>query len=105
MTLTQAQRTQIVDAIDSHIYWQLSEPLYRSSGAVLEPGSDDPDVAAEIVAFEALSDELENAGRVDVQSLAAIAACMSGKEWNAETLNAIAAELRAAGYVVDGIGA
>ncbi len=66
MTLTPAQRDQLVEAIDSHIYWQLSDHLYRANGAVLEPGSDDPDVAAEIIAFEALQDELENAGAVDI---------------------------------------
>jgi hypothetical protein len=66
MTLTQSQRTQIVSAIDSHIYWQLSDEYYRANGAVLEPGSDDRDVAAEIVAFEALQDELNDAGAVDV---------------------------------------
>jgi hypothetical protein len=46
MTLTQAQRMQIAEAIDSHIYWQLSDSHYRANGAVLEPGSDDPAVAA-----------------------------------------------------------
>jgi hypothetical protein len=61
MTLTPAQITQIVEAIDSHIYWQLSDELYRANGAVLEPGSDDPEVAAEIAAFEALQDELNDA--------------------------------------------
>jgi hypothetical protein len=61
MTLTQAQRTQLVDAIDSHIYWQLSDERYRANGAVLEPGSDDPEVAAEILVFEALQDELTDA--------------------------------------------
>ena len=66
MTLTPAQRARIVDAIDSHIYWQLSDGYYRANGAVLEPGSDDPDVAAEIVAFEALQDELNDAGAVDI---------------------------------------
>ena len=55
-----------MEAIDSHIYWQLSDHLYRANGAVLEPGSDDPDVAAEIIALEALQAELENAGTVDV---------------------------------------
>ncbi len=57
---------QIVEAIDSHIYWQLSDDRYRANGAVLEPGSDDPAVAAEIVAFEALQDELSNACVIDV---------------------------------------
>jgi hypothetical protein len=66
MTLTQAQRMQVVEAIDSHIYWQLSDDRYRANGSVIEPGSDDPAVAAEIVAFEALQDELSNAGTIDV---------------------------------------
>jgi hypothetical protein len=34
MTLTQAQRIQIVAAIDSHIYWQLSDERHRANGAV-----------------------------------------------------------------------
>ena len=66
MTLTQAQRIQIVEAIDSHIYWQLSDDRYRANGAVIEPGSDDPAVAAEIVALEALQDELNSAGMIDI---------------------------------------
>lgn len=66
MTLTQAQRMQIAAAIDSHIYWQLSDDRYRANGAVIEPGSDDPAVASEIVAFEALQDELSNAGIIDI---------------------------------------
>ena len=66
MTLTQAQRAQLVEAIDSHIYWQLSDELYRANGAVREPGSDDPEVAAEIAAFDALQNKLSDAGAVDV---------------------------------------
>jgi hypothetical protein len=66
MTLTPAQITQIVEAIDSHIYWQLSDERYRANGAVLEPGSDDPDVAAEIAALETLQDKLNDAGAVKV---------------------------------------
>ena len=67
MTLTQAQRARIVEAIDSHIYWQLSDEFYRANGAVLEPGSDDPDVAAEIIKFEALQAKLEDTGVVEVE--------------------------------------
>jgi hypothetical protein len=66
MTLTPAQITKIVEAIDSHIYGQLSDERYRANGAVLEPESDDPDVAAEIAAFEALQDTLNDAGAVEV---------------------------------------
>ena len=66
MTLTTAQRAQIVAAIDSHIYWQLSDERYRANGAVREPGSEDPEFAAEISAFEALQNELNDAGAVEV---------------------------------------
>jgi len=66
MKLTEAQIGQLVDAIDSHIYWQLSEHVYRANGVVLQPGSDDPDVAKEIVRFEALQDALIAPGAVDI---------------------------------------
>jgi hypothetical protein len=65
MTLTHAQRRQLVEAIDSHIYWQLSDERYRANGAVREPGSDDPEVVAEIVVYQALQDELNAAAAVD----------------------------------------
>ena len=68
MTLTDVQRMQVIEAIDSHIYWQLSDERYRANGAVLEPGSDNPDVVAEIAAFEALQDELNNASVIDGSS-------------------------------------
>jgi hypothetical protein len=32
----------LIDALDSHEYWQLSDPTWRHSGAVILP-SDDPD--------------------------------------------------------------
>lgn len=56
--LTEAERAMLRAAIDSHVYWQLAEPAYRSNGFVLEPGSDDPAVAAEIVAFQLLEERL-----------------------------------------------
>ena len=64
MTLTQAQRLQLVEAFDSHIYWQLSDERYRANGAVLEPGSDDPKVVSEILVYQALQDELNDVGVV-----------------------------------------
>lgn len=48
LTLTDDQAQLLVDALDSHEYWQLSEESYRNSGHVLGPGSDDPDRAAAI---------------------------------------------------------
>jgi hypothetical protein len=64
--LNREQITRLVEAIDSHIYWQLSDERYRANGAVREPGSDDPEAAAEIVACEALQDALNDAGTIDI---------------------------------------
>lgn len=57
----------LVEALDSHIYWQLSEPQYRNSGEVYDKGgpegntkgSDDPQVQGEIEVARALTDRLE----------------------------------------------
>jgi hypothetical protein len=48
----------LLSALDSHVYWQLSDQKYRNSGFVHEPGSDDEDTAAEIVEAVGLSDRL-----------------------------------------------
>ena len=48
----------LVEALDSHVYWQLSDEHYRSNSDVVEPGSDDPDTAAEIEACVELSQRL-----------------------------------------------
>jgi hypothetical protein len=45
-------------ALDSHVYWQLSDPDHRSSGCVRDPGTQDPDDAEEIRAATALLDRL-----------------------------------------------
>lgn len=52
--LTQQEIDLICEALDSHMYWQLSESQYRSSGFVLEPGSDDQEAQREIAACEEL---------------------------------------------------
>jgi hypothetical protein len=49
----------LCEAIDSHIYWQLSDKHYRNDGFVLDPGADDPDNAAAIVAADALLAKLQ----------------------------------------------
>jgi hypothetical protein len=49
----------ICDALDSHIYWQLSDDHYRRDGHVREPGSDDADQAAELQRTEALLRRLQ----------------------------------------------
>jgi hypothetical protein len=51
---------RLAEAVDSHIYWQLSDPLYRRDAYVMEPGSKDPEVAAEIEHMTALMDRLRD---------------------------------------------
>ena len=46
------------EALDSHVYWQLSDEVYRDSGFVSDPGSDEPDKADEIKAANALDRKL-----------------------------------------------
>jgi hypothetical protein len=48
----------LVEALDSHVYWQLSDQHYRNNADVIDPGSDDPEQAAEIEACVELSDRL-----------------------------------------------
>ncbi len=38
--LTAAEAALLAEALDSHEYWQLSDPLWRSSGHVILPGED-----------------------------------------------------------------
>ena len=41
-----ARETEIVlDALDSHAYWTISEEHYRNNGYVIAPGADDPELA------------------------------------------------------------
>ena len=61
MELSPEDLNRIIEALDSHVYWQLSEPHYRSNADVLEPGSDDSEVAAEIEACRELADRMSTA--------------------------------------------
>jgi len=63
VSLTKDELELIVEALDSHTYWQLSEEMYRRDGYVMEPGSDDPEVAAEIKAAEELQTRLKREAR------------------------------------------
>lgn len=56
--LTADELELVIESLDSHRYWQLSDTVYRDSGYVHEPGSDDPENAALITATEALEDRL-----------------------------------------------
>lgn len=58
LELTPEDMDRIIEALDSHIYWQLSDQHYRNNGDVLEPGSDDAEQAAEIEACWDLTERL-----------------------------------------------
>ena len=58
LEISSGDLNRIIEALDSHVYWQLSEQHYRSNADVLEPGSDDPEVAAEIEACRELADRM-----------------------------------------------
>ena len=45
--LTREQLALVLEALDSHVYWQLSDERYRDSGFVYGKGSDDPDAKNE----------------------------------------------------------
>jgi len=46
--LTVDQIRLLASALDSHIYWQLSDQQYRNDGYVLPPASNDPAMRKEI---------------------------------------------------------
>ena len=48
LELTRDDLDRILAALDSHVYWQLSDQHYRNDASVLDPGSDDPEQAVEI---------------------------------------------------------
>ena len=58
LDLSREDLDRLLAALDSHIYWQLSDQHYRNNADVLEPGSDDPDQAAEVAACSELVDRL-----------------------------------------------
>ena len=58
--LSREELDLVLAALDSHEYWQLSEPQYRSSGYVLGDGSDDDDAAVEIRICRRLQDKLQS---------------------------------------------
>lgn len=59
LALTTAELGLLREALDSHEYWQLSDDYYRRDGYVQDPGSDDADQAAAILACRALGERLE----------------------------------------------
>jgi hypothetical protein len=61
LRLTREQVRLLVEALDSHVYWQLSDPCYRDSGAVRGRGSDDPEARREIARALRLQRRLDEA--------------------------------------------
>jgi hypothetical protein len=61
LALTEAKARFLIEALDSHEYWQLSDEQYRDSGYVHDPGSDDPERAEEIEFGRQLVTEIEEA--------------------------------------------
>lgn len=55
----------VCDALDSHIYWELSDSACRSSGYVDGAGADDEETAATIASAEALQIRLGELLRVE----------------------------------------
>lgn len=58
----------LCSALDSHRYWQLSEPEYRNSGDILNPYTNDEDDRAEIEDSDALEDKLRARLAEDIAS-------------------------------------
>lgn len=48
----------LLEALDSHEYWQLSDQHYRRDGFVMEPGADAPALRRQIKKVETLSAKL-----------------------------------------------
>jgi hypothetical protein len=60
LELSVEERNLLLDALDSHRYWQLSDPTYRRDGYVVGKGSDDPTSIAAIKRVNALFEKLES---------------------------------------------
>lgn len=67
--LTTTEMNLLVDALDSHAYWQLADKAYRNNGAVIGQGSDDPDARASLKKTNALYAKLNAALGVPGASL------------------------------------
>jgi hypothetical protein len=58
LDLSRDDLDRILAALDSHVYWQLSDQHYRNDADVMDPGSDDPEQATEIAACRGLAARL-----------------------------------------------
>jgi hypothetical protein len=71
VTLPREAIALLTEAIDSHIYWQLSDSQYRDSGNVRDPGSDDDDTVRAIEDYRGLAVRLEAQARSTAAGTAA----------------------------------
>lgn len=58
--LTKEELLEVTAALDSHMYWELSEQEYRNNGFVNDPGSDDDEDAQRIEVCRRLQNLLSN---------------------------------------------
>lgn len=59
LRVTDTELHLLIDGLDAHKYWDLADDIYKDSGYVLPPGTDDPDKHAEMQATELLEEYLE----------------------------------------------
>jgi hypothetical protein len=60
VSLTRGELSELLEAIDSYVYWQLSDEHYRNNGFVNEPSSDDPDTRKQVEQAWDLHKKLED---------------------------------------------
>lgn len=53
--IRKVDRDRLLEALESHAYWQISEEQYRDNGFVHEPGADDPEIVEELRELDRLS--------------------------------------------------
>ncbi len=63
LDLSREDLDRIAAALDSHVYWELSDQTYRNDGRVVMPGSSDPEQAAEIAACLELVERVTDPAR------------------------------------------
>lgn len=61
INLTPAELILLVEALDSHTYWQLSDEQYRHDGYVVSPGSDNASTRRLLRAAQRLEQRLAQA--------------------------------------------
>jgi hypothetical protein len=57
--LTRAELELLIEALDSHEYWQLSDPAYRNDGFVIGKGAEEREAVKDIHQCRELRAKLE----------------------------------------------